>query len=102
MYHKHDNVMRWKHFLHYWPFVREFINAVPSQMASYAQLQFFLNCQPKQATEETIKLPVILNMIHMYVTVMSLTCFTVYYNDITWASWDLKSLATWLFVQKFV
>ena len=58
--------MTWKHFLHYWPFVRKFINAVPSQMASYAQLQFFLNCQPKQATEQTIKLPVIWNMIHKW------------------------------------
>ena len=57
----HDDVIKWKHFLRYWPFVRG-IHRSPMnslQKASHAELWCFLWSGLQQTVEQTIDTPVI-------------------------------------------
>ena len=56
----HDDVIKWKHFPRYWPFVRETTGNrwVPLTKASDAELYYFLRCAFKLTVEQTLKLPV--------------------------------------------
>ena len=50
----HNDVIKWKHFPHCWPFVREFINHrwTPLIKASDAKLWCFLRSAPEQTVEQ--------------------------------------------------
>ena len=52
----HDDVIKWKHFLRYWPFVREFTchRWIPHRKASDAELWCFRWSAPEQTVELTI------------------------------------------------
>ena len=58
-YTSHDDVIKWKHFQRYWPFVRGIHRWIPRPKASDAELWRFLWSAPEQAIELTIETPVI-------------------------------------------
>ena len=49
----HDDVIKWKHFPRYWPFVRG-IHRSPVTKASHAEFWCFLWSAPEQTTEQTV------------------------------------------------
>ena len=55
VYVNHNDVTKSKHFLRYWPFVRE----IPSQMPATRNFEVFLWNVPGQTGQQTIKTPVI-------------------------------------------
>ena len=70
----HDDVIKWKYFPRYWPFVRgihwSLVNS--PQKASDAEHRSFLWSAPEQTVEKTIKTPVIWDAIAFIMT--SLSC----------------------------
>ena len=69
----HDDFIKWKHFPHYWPFVRG-IHWWPVDSPHKGQWRgalMFTWCVPQQIVEKTVETPVILDTItHYDVTVM--------------------------------
>ena len=55
----HDDVIKWKHFPHYWPFVRGIHQWITPTKASDVELWYFLWFVPEQTAFETIETPVI-------------------------------------------
>ena len=57
----HDDVIKWKHFPRYWPFLRQSIGhrRIPFTMAIDAELCCFLWFAPEQTVEQTLDTPVI-------------------------------------------
>ena len=47
----HDDVIKWKHFPRYWPFVRWIHRSIPRTKASDAELWYFLLSAPEQKVE---------------------------------------------------
>ena len=47
----HDDVIKWKHFPRYWPFVRGIPRWIPRAKASDAELWYFLWSAPEKTTE---------------------------------------------------
>ena len=60
----HDDVIKWKHFPHCWPFVR----GNPRTKASDAELWCVLWSAPEATVEQTMKTPVIWDTIALIVT----------------------------------
>ena len=67
--HHRDDVIKWKHFPSYWPFVGDFTGHwwIPSAKASGAELWYFLWSAPDQTVEQTIETPVIWDAIALIV-----------------------------------
>ena len=61
----HDDVIEWKHFLCYWPFVR---GNSPVTKANVAGLWYFLWSAPEQAFELTMETPVTWDAIALIMT----------------------------------
>ena len=55
----HADVIKWKHFPRYWPFVRGSHRWIPLTKASDTELLCFLWSVPEQIAEQTIETPVI-------------------------------------------
>ena len=57
----HDDVIKWRHFPHYWPFVREIYRSAVDSLtkASDAELSGFLWSMPQETFEQPIETPVI-------------------------------------------
>ena len=51
----HDDVIKWKHFPRYWPFVRGIHRWIPHTKASDAELWCFVWSVPEQTVEQTIE-----------------------------------------------
>ena len=68
----HDDVIKWKHFPRYWPFVRGIHRWIPLTKASDEKLWCFRWSPPEQTVEQTIETPVIWDTIAFIVT--SLYC----------------------------
>ena len=52
----HDDDIKWKPFLHYWPFAREIHRSrLNSQRTNYSELWYFLWSAPEQTVEITIE-----------------------------------------------
>ena len=69
----HDDVIKWKHFPRYWPFVRGIHR---SPVASGAELWCFLGSAPEQTVEQTIDTPagdLRRRRAHYDITVMTIT-----------------------------
>ena len=67
----HNDVITWKHFPRYWPFVRGIHRwPVPTRRASSAELCFFLWWTPEHTVEQIVELP----MIWEAITVMWCHC----------------------------
>ena len=62
----HDDVIKWKYFPRYWPFVWEFTGHwwIPRTKASDAELWYFLWSVPKPKSEQRMKTPVIWDAIY--------------------------------------
>ena len=66
---KHDDVIKWKHFPHHWPFVRVTGHRwIPCTKASDAELWCFLWSAPEPTVEETMETPVISDAIALIIT----------------------------------
>ena len=65
----HDDVIKWKHFPRYWPFVRE----IPLTKASDAELWCFLWSALEPTVEQTMETLVIWNAIMIIMTSLYLT-----------------------------
>ena len=65
-----DDVIKWKHFPHYWPFVWGIPGHrwIPLIKASDAELWCFLWSAPEQTVELTIEMPVIWDAIVLIIT----------------------------------
>ena len=70
IYELRDDVIKWKRFPRYWPFVRETTGHrwIPITKASDAELWCFLWSVPEQTVEERIVTPVILDAISLIMT----------------------------------
>ena len=57
----HDDVIKWKYFLHYWPFVKGIDRSpvVSLTQASDAEFWCFLWYMPEETIEQTVHMPVI-------------------------------------------
>ena len=56
----HNEVIKWKHFPCYWPFVREIHRwGFPLTKASDTQLSYFLSAPEKKTIQQAIEMPVI-------------------------------------------
>ena len=64
----HDDVIKWKHFLCYWPFVRGIHRWIPRTKVSDAELWYFLRSAPEQTIEQTIVRLVISDAIALIMT----------------------------------
>ena len=72
----HDDVIKWKHFLHYWPFVGgggggggfTGQRRIPLTKASDTELWCFLWSVPEHTVEQTIETPVIWDAIRLIMT----------------------------------
>ena len=66
----HDDVIKWKHFPRYWPFVREPTGHrwIPMTKASDVELWYFLWSAREQTFEQTIDTPVIWDAIPLIMT----------------------------------
>ena len=63
-----DDVIKWKYFPRYWPFVRGIHQWIPLTKASKAELWCFLWSAPEHAVEQTIETPVIWDAIALIMT----------------------------------
>ena len=68
----YDDVIKWKHFPHNWPFVSEIHRWIPLTKASDTELCCFLWSAPEQTVDWTIETPVIRDAIAPVMT--SLQC----------------------------
>ena len=64
----HDDVIKWKNFPRYWPFVRGIHRSPVNTKASDAELWCFIWPAPKQTAEQTIEKPVIWDAIELIMT----------------------------------
>ena len=66
----HDDVIKWKHFPRYWPFVRESTGHrwIPLTKPSDAELWYFLWSAPEQTVEQAIEALVIWDAIALIMT----------------------------------
>ena len=64
----HDDVIKWKHFPRYLPFVRGIHRIIPPTKASDVELWRFLYSAPEQTVELTIEAPVIWDAIVLIMT----------------------------------
>ena len=71
LWHLHDDVIKWKHFPCYWPFVRE-IHRWPVDFPHKGQwrgaLMFSLMYAWKKTDEQTVEMPMILDTTELIVT----------------------------------
>ena len=66
--HNYDDVIKWKHFLRYWPFVRGIHWWIRLIKASDTELWCFLWSTPEQMDEWPIEMPVIRDAIALIMT----------------------------------
>ena len=64
----HDDVIKWKHLLRYWPFVKGIRRWIPITKASAAEFWCFLWSAPEQPAEQTIGSPAIWDAIALIMT----------------------------------
>ena len=67
---EHEDVINWKQFPRYWPFVGEFASHrwIHLTKASYTELWYFLRSTPEQTAEQIIETPVIRDAIALIMT----------------------------------
>ena len=78
-----DDVIKWKHFPHYWPFVRG-DRWIPFTKASDVEVWCFLSSLPEQAVEKTIERPVILRCHHTHydIAVMLIISYNAFFDSV--------------------
>ena len=90
----HDAIIKWKHFPHYWPFVRGIHQSlVDSAKVSGAELCDFLWSMPEQTIEPTIEMPVIWDAIALIM--MSLLCLYSISYCYQWLQMPLNWKINW-------
>ena len=68
--YSHDDIIKWKHFLYYWPSVRGINRSMvySSHKGQWCTALMFLWSAPEQTVEQTIKMPVIWDAIVLIMT----------------------------------
>ena len=64
----HDDIIKWKHFLRYWPFVWGIHQWIRTTKASNAELWCFLRFVPETTVQQTMETPVIWDDIALIMT----------------------------------
>ena len=104
-YGMHDDVIKWKHFPRYWPFVRGIHRWILLTKVSDAELLYFLWSAPEQTVEQTIETRVIWDAIVLIMTslewihfLLMKKIFEIFNGSfmIPFANWSVTAI-TWQF-----
>ena len=95
---RHDDFSKWKHFPHYWPFVRGIHWWIPLTKASNMEFSCFLWCLPKQTVEQTVNMLVIWDTITLMIMSLLWKCHVIIKFDMTFLQYNAVLIIEFIFM----